>query len=135
MVFAPASWPVASSKASAVLRFAADENFDNDVLRGLRLHQPAVDIARAQDVAGLTGADDPTLLAWAAVESRLLLTHDASTMPGHAYARVAAGQPMSGVLIIGAGAATGPIIEELLLIAECSGQEEWHDHVRYLPLR
>ena len=117
-----------------MLRFATDENFDNNILRGLRSRQAAVDIVRAQDVAGLTGADDPTLLAWAATERRILLTHDAATMPDHAYARVAAGQPMSGVLLIGAGAAMGPIVEELVLIAECSDQDEWRDHVRYLPL-
>jgi predicted nuclease of predicted toxin-antitoxin system len=118
-----------------VLRFAADENFDNAVLRGLRLRQPTVDIVRAQDVGGLTGADDPRLLAWAAAEERILLTHDASTMPEFAYARVATGQSMSGILIVSAGAATGPIIEELLLIMECSEQEEWRDRVCYLPLR
>jgi predicted nuclease of predicted toxin-antitoxin system len=118
-----------------VLRLAADENFDNAVLRGLRLRQPAVDIVRAQDVGGLSGADDPSLLAWAAVEERILLTHDASTMPDFAYARVAAGQAMSGIFVVSAGAATGPIIEELLLILECSEQDEWRDHVCYLPLR
>jgi hypothetical protein len=118
-----------------VLRFAADENFDNDVLRGLRLRLPAIDILRAQDVPGLTGSDDPTLLAWAATEGRVLLTHDAATLPDYAYARIAAGQPMSGVFLVSAGSATGPIIEELLLIAECSDQEEWRDRVRYLPLR
>ena len=118
-----------------MLRFAADENFDNGILRGLRMRLPTIDIVRAQDVVGMTGANDPTLLAWAATASRLLLTHDAATMPDYAYARVATGQPMSGVLIIGAGAATGPTIEELVLIAECSDQDEWRDHVRYLPLR
>ena len=89
-----------------MLRFAADENFDNDVLRGLRLRLPGIDILRAQDVPGLSGSDDPTLLAWAATEERILLSHDASTMPDHAYARIAAGQPMSGVLLISAGVAT-----------------------------
>lgn len=74
-----------------MFRFAADENFDNSVLRGLRLRQPTVDIVRAQDVIGLSGSDDPTLLEWAAAEGRILLTHDASTVPDYAYARIAAG--------------------------------------------
>ncbi|MFN8516136.1 MAG: DUF5615 family PIN-like protein [Chloroflexia bacterium] len=118
-----------------MLRFAADENFDNAVLRGLRLRQPAVEIVRVQDVSVLAGSDDPRPLAWAAAEERILLTHDAATMPDFAYARAATGQAMSGIFVVSAGTATGPIIEELLLIIECSEREEWRDQVCYLPLR
>jgi hypothetical protein len=124
-----------SNKASAVLRFAADENFDGDVVRGLRRRQPAVDIVRIQDLGGMVGADDPTVLAWASAEGRVVLTHDSSTMPDHAYARIAAGLPMSGMFIVPAGLAVGPLIEELFLITECSELEEWRDRVCYLPLR
>lgn len=42
--------------------------------------------------AGLSGADDPTVLAWAAVEGRVLLTHDLATMTDFAYERVAEGR-------------------------------------------
>jgi hypothetical protein len=42
-------------------------------------------ILRAPDV-GLTGADDETLLAWAADQNRVLLTHDVSTLTAYAYA-------------------------------------------------
>jgi hypothetical protein len=48
-----------------MLRLAADENFNNDVVRGVRRRNPAVDIVRVQD-AGLSGADDPSILEWAA---------------------------------------------------------------------
>jgi predicted nuclease of predicted toxin-antitoxin system len=58
------------------MRFLADENFDNRVLRGLMRLIPNVDIVRAQDTE-MAGANDPTLLEWAAKEARILLTHDA----------------------------------------------------------
>ena len=58
-----------------MLRLAADENFNNDILRGLIRRNPIIDIVRVQDV-GLSGADDPAVLAWAASESRVLVTHD-----------------------------------------------------------
>ena len=58
-----------------MLRLAADENVDARVLRGLLLRLPELDVVRAQD-AGLSGAADPQVLAWAAVEQRLLLSHD-----------------------------------------------------------
>jgi len=41
--------------------FAADENFNNDIVRGLLRRKPDLNIVRVQD-AGLSGADDPTVL-------------------------------------------------------------------------
>jgi predicted nuclease of predicted toxin-antitoxin system len=67
-----------------MIRFAADENFNGNVVRGLRLRRPDLDIVRVQDV-GLSGADDPTVLAWAAREGRILLTHDVATITRYAY--------------------------------------------------
>lgn len=48
-----------------MLRFAADENFNNNIIRGVLRRKPELDIVRIQD-AGLGGADDPTVLEWAA---------------------------------------------------------------------
>jgi len=48
-----------------MLLLAADENFNNDIVRGLLRQKPSLDIVRIQDV-GLSGADDPTILEWAA---------------------------------------------------------------------
>jgi hypothetical protein len=44
-----------------MLRLAADENFNNNILRGLLRRHPGLDVFRIQDV-GLSGADDPTVL-------------------------------------------------------------------------
>ena len=86
-----------------MIRWLADENFNNDILRALVRRCPEVDVVRAQDV-GLNGADDPALLAWAAQEDRVTLTHDVTTLTAHAYARVNADQPMPGVIEAQAGA-------------------------------
>jgi hypothetical protein len=40
---------------------AADENLNNDLVRGLLRRRPDLDIVRVRD-AGLAGADDPTVL-------------------------------------------------------------------------
>lgn len=48
-----------------MLRFAAEENFNADILRGLLRRKPDLDIVRVQDV-GLSGADDRAGLEWAA---------------------------------------------------------------------
>ena len=48
-----------------MLTFLADENFNGDIVRGLRRRQPELDILRMQEI-GLRGVDDPALLEQAA---------------------------------------------------------------------
>ena len=117
-----------------MLKFVADENFDNNILRGLLLRGPDLDIVRVQDV-GLLGADDPVILAWAAEGGRVLLSHDVSTMNPHAYERVAQGLPMPGVFLVSGDMPVGEAIEELLVLAGASLPNEWEGQVRYLPLQ
>ena len=58
-----------------MLRLLADENFNGDIERALLLRQPDLDIVRVQDV-GLAGIADPDIQAWAAMNDRIILTHD-----------------------------------------------------------
>jgi hypothetical protein len=81
------------------LHFLAEENFHGDILRGLRLRDPNLDVVRVQDI-GLSGADDQETLAWAAANERILLTRDRATMPGYAHQRVGAGEPLAGVFLL-----------------------------------
>jgi len=69
------------------MQWVADENFNNDIVRGLLRRRPDIDLVRIQDV-GLSGVDDPTVLEWAANEGRVLLSHDASTITRYAYERL-----------------------------------------------
>lgn len=114
-------------------RIVADENFKRAILRGLQRHIPDLDIVRAQQV-GLVGADDPTLLAWAAAEGRVAFTHDRATLSHHAYERMAAGLPMPGVVDVRQSLPIGHAIEDILLLLQCSHDDEWADRVRYVPL-
>jgi predicted nuclease of predicted toxin-antitoxin system len=95
-----------------MLRFLADENFNNDVLRGVLRRNPDLDIVRVQDV-GLQGLDDPTILEWAANEGRILLTHDVETMTNYAYERVTATKAMPGVFEIKRSLPLREVIEDL----------------------
>jgi predicted homoserine dehydrogenase-like protein len=116
-----------------VLRLAADENFNSDIVRGLVRRKPDLDIVRVQD-AGLSGADDAAVLEWAADEGRVLVTDDAATITRHAYDRVRAVRPMPGVFEVGTSVPIGRAIDDLILIVECSLEGEWEGQVRYLPL-
>ncbi len=117
-----------------MLLLVADENFNNDIVRGLLRRKPELDIVRIQDV-GLSGTDDSAILEWAAHEGRVLLTHDVSTITRHAYERVRAGKSMPGVFEVSRSLYLGAVIEDILLLAECSLEGEWESQVRYLPLR
>lgn len=116
-----------------MLRLAADENFNHDIVRALLRRQPQLDLVRIQD-AGLSGAADPVVLEWAAAEGRLLLTHDVSTLTSYAYRRVAAGQRLPGVIEVSRSVPLGRAIEDILLLAELSLEDEWEGQVLYLPL-
>ena len=117
-----------------MLRLAADENLNNDIIRGILRRNPEVDIVRVQD-AGLSGGDDPTVLEWAAKQGRILITHDVGTVTRYAYERVRSGKSMPGVFEVSRSLPTGAAIEDILLLVECSLEGEWEGQIRYLPLR
>lgn len=116
-----------------MLRLLADENFNGDILRALLLRQPDLDIVRVQDV-GLAGVGDPDILAWAAANDRIILTHDRATLPDYAHERLAVGENMPGVFIINDRFPVGYATRELLLMIACSDQPEWSDRVVHVPL-
>ncbi|MBC6479631.1 MAG: DUF5615 family PIN-like protein [Hormoscilla sp. GUM202] len=117
-----------------MIKLLADENFNNHIIRGVLRQNPNVDILRVQDV-DLSGADDPTVLAWAAQQGRVVLTNDVATMVRFAYERIQVGLSMPGVFEVSRRVPIGLAIEEILLIAECSLEGEWEGQVRFIPLK
>ena len=112
--------------SSGIFRFAADENFNRHILNGALLREPRLDIVRAQD-AGLAGADDSAILAWAAETGRVVLTHDTATRRGsdlinRAHQLAAEGRSMPGVVVIPMTFSVRAAIEELLLVSACGVQ-------------
>ena len=116
-----------------MVRLLSDENFNGDIVRGLLLRRPALDLVRVVDV-GLAGVEDPEVLAWAAENDRILLTHDRATMPDFAYERVATELPMPGVFAVNDRHSARQAIDEILLIDDCSEHLEWNGRVLFLPL-
>src|SRR3990172_6916898 len=115
-----------------MLSFLADENFDHRILDGLLLRKAGLDVVSVQD-AGMHGRKDPVVLDWAAQQGRIILTHDVSTLTAYAYERVRSGKRMPGVFEVTQKAAIGTIIEDILLIDECSQEGEWENKICYLP--
>jgi len=61
------------------VKWLADECFDNDIVRGLLLRCPTLDLIRAQDVGEIAGGR-PEAADMATGNERVLLTHDLATM-------------------------------------------------------
>jgi predicted nuclease of predicted toxin-antitoxin system len=114
------------------VKFVADENFKAAIVRGLLRQQPEFGIVRIQDV-GLSGADDPTVLEWAAQRKRVLLTHDVQTITKYAYERLVEGLPMPGVIEVRQDAPIGQVIEDILLLSEF--EDECEGQIHYVPMR
>lgn len=66
--------------AREAVKWLADENFDNAIIRGLLRQVPTIDILRAQDTPEVAGQDDSVLLSFATEQGRVVVTHDVSTM-------------------------------------------------------
>lgn len=116
-----------------MLRLLIDQNLDQDILQGLYRRIPDLDAVIAYD-EGLSEVEDPELLAWAADNDRILVTHDHHTMPGHVADRIAAGKRVAGVVIIMQQSRMRQAIDDLEIIVMCSNEKEWENVVYYLPL-
>jgi hypothetical protein len=116
-----------------MLRYLADEDFDNRILKALRRREPELDWIRVQDI-GLSGSQDETVLQFAAEHQRIVLTRDVSTMPSAAYDRVKRAESMPGLIVVPNRMAIGQAIDELIFLARESVSNEWEGHVTWLPI-
>jgi hypothetical protein len=117
-----------------MLRLATDEDFNNRILRGLLRRRHNLDIVRVQD-AGLAGHSDAKVLDWAAREGRVLLTHDVTTMKQYVDERIVTGLVMPGVFEVSQHTPIARVIDDILLIADCSIEGEWEGQINFLPFR
>jgi hypothetical protein len=116
-----------------VLTLAADENLKQQIINGLRRRLPNVDCRAIREV-GLSGTSDSEVLAWAAKEDRVVVTHDTRTMAVCAYERVAAGEPMPGIVEVPDIMSISEAIEELVILVQLMQPDEIRDRVLRLPL-
>jgi predicted nuclease of predicted toxin-antitoxin system len=79
------------------IRFQADADLNLDILTGVIRREPRVDFQTAESVDSRR-LSDPEVLAFAAEEQRILVTHDLRTMPRH-FADFIQRRNSSGVLI------------------------------------
>lgn len=83
--------------------------------------------------AKLEGVPDPDVLALAAGQDRILVTHDRQTMPWHFAEFLMSGRSCPGVFLASLHAPIGEVIDALVLIWAGSDAEEWKNRLINIP--
>ena len=111
----------------------ADADLDARIVRGLRRREPSLDFRSAIE-AGLASRSDDEVLAIAAANERILVTHDIRTMP-QAFARLlASGRPSPGVILTPKREPIVSAIDDLHLAWSVSTADDWRNRIVRLPL-
>jgi hypothetical protein len=113
-------------------KFLADANFDLVMLVAIKRRELAFDYQTALE-AGLTGLQDPDVLAIAAREGRVLLTHDVRTIPQH-FASFIGEHTSTGMLLVPQSLTRRHVVEDLLLVWTAMEAEEGTNRIMSLPL-
>lgn len=80
------------------------------------------------------GTPDLEILCWCEEYGFILVTNNRRTMPVHLAEHLALGRHIPGIFVIGENMGMGSIINELLLIAEASLDDEYRDQINFMPL-
>ena len=114
------------------VRYQADADLNQAIVTGLLRRESTIDFQTAF-AAGLEGVKDLEVLAIAAQQRRVLVSHDRKTMPSE-FAEFITTNQSAGVIIVSRKIPIEVVIEELLVIWAASSAEEWVDRIAKLPL-
>ncbi|NET63599.1 MAG: hypothetical protein F6K63_03950 [Moorea sp. SIO1G6] len=117
------------------IKYLLDENVDHIYQTQLRLYKPDLVVL----VVGGSDAPpkrtlDPDILCWCEENDFVLVTNNRSTMPVHLADHLAQGRHIPGILILNPNFSIGETLDELILIAEASFEDEYQDQIINLPL-
>lgn len=114
------------------VRFQADADLNHTIVRAAVRKEPAIDFRSAVD-AELRGVADRDVLARAASAGRVLVTHDAKTMPYEFGTFVQRGRS-PGLIVVPQHLPVSVAAEELVLVWLATEAAEWTDRICWLPL-
>lgn len=114
-------------------RLLFDEDMNHDIIRGLVRRLPDVDYRTALDL-DLAGRPDEEVLKAAAIEERLLVSHDINTMSAIFKRLRDAGETSFGLLLVPQSLPIGQAIEELELVCQATENQDWIGVMGFLPI-
>ena len=116
-------------------RYLIDENLSPAYRTQLLYHEPSLTVLRVGDEgAPARSTQDPEILKWCEQNNFNLVTKDPNTIPKHFYDHLAAGHHVPGIILINSGVPMGTILDDLILIAGASDEDEYIDQIIYIPL-
>jgi hypothetical protein len=81
------------------------------------------------------GTLDPDILLWCEAHGFILVTNNRRSMPQHLSEHLAAGRQIPGILVLRKNAAMDQVIEDLILITEAAGDDDYQNMISYVPFR
>jgi len=115
-----------------MISFQADADLNQGIVLATIRLLPILDFRSANE-AQLTGLTDPQVLALAADQERILVTHDMRTMPHH-FASFIEERRSPGVIVVPQSMRPAQTAGELVLIASATEAAEWVNRIVFLPL-
>lgn len=117
------------------IRYLLDENLPPTFREQLLRYQPNLTVLMVGDPdAPPKGTLDPEILSWCEEQRFLLVTRNRRSMPVHLEKHLAANRHVPGILVLRRKATIGQVINDLVLIAVASNEDEYRDRIDYLPL-
>ena len=114
------------------IRFQADADLNQVIVSAVVRRVAAIDFRTATSAA-LAGLKDQDVLAVAARDGRVLVTHDQATMPRH-FVEFTRSQHSPGLIIVPQHLPLGEVADDLILIWTATEAEEWKDRIAFLPI-
>lgn len=117
------------------LKYLIDENVMPLYTNQLRRKQPALVVWAVGEVGAPPKSTlDPEILLWCEEYNFALVTNNRKSMPVHLADHLAEGRHIPGIFILNPDMSIGQNIDELLLIADGSLDDEYQDQIIYLPI-
>ena len=88
----------------------------------------------AEPATPIKGTLDPEILIWCETYEAILVTNNRRSMPIHLADHLAQNRHIPGIFILNPEMGIGETIDELILIAKCSFDNEYQDRIIFLPI-
>jgi hypothetical protein len=116
------------------IQYLLDENLSPGWRKRLLRLDPALIVRRVGEPdSPRLHAPDPEILTWCEARSFILVTRNRISMPQHLADHLAQGNHVPGIFVVVAGRRrVSQLLEDLVLIAGASFENEYLDQIRYL---
>ena len=114
-------------------RFLADHDLNEQIIDGVLRREPSIHFVPVREL-GLQERADREVLAYAASEGLVVVSHDVNTMPAAAERRNQSREHMAGLVMVAQRLPVGRAIDDLVLIWAATDDSEWRHQTVFLPL-